>query len=197
MPRAVITYHYVEQGSQQWLDDRNGKYTGSNSHKLLGGIGVLEYAKSEQSGFGGNFHTKRGHVLEDEAIELYEAIYNVKIIRNDEGMKIGYVTNSLYPGCLYSPDGVTTIPLLEVKCFAIDNHTKLIKGNIDLKILSQIHYGMLITGKRIAHLIAYNPKAEKVIDKFKVIIIRYDPAIAKNFKRILKGEDRNVQPTGN
>lgn len=182
MPRAVITVHYdIEQGTQGWHDKREGKYTGSNAYKLLGSIGALEYAKAVQTGFSGNFWTKRGHLLEDEAVELYEQIYGVKVERP------GFVTNSLYPSCLYSPDGLPPIVLLEVKCFDLPQHMELIKGNINLKILAQCHYGMLITGRRITHLLAYNPKAERVEDKFKVIVIRYDPEIANNFKKILGG----------
>lgn len=207
MSRAVITYHNVEQGSEQWLLDREGYYTGSNAHKLLGGIGVLEYARAKDSGFSGNFHTKRGHLLEPKAIALYEKIYGVTVEHT------GYIKNSLYPNCLYSPDGFEPLILDEVKCFGIKKHLELYNAkswlDIDVKITAQIHYGMLITGRRIAHLIIYNPSFAKmkIIDgngqlvenplfnpklAFKVIVIRYDPAIANNFKKILGGV--NVEP---
>lgn len=207
MPRAVITYHDVEQGTPQWLIDREGKYTGSNAHKLLGNLGVLEYARAEVSGFGGNFHTKRGHLLEDKAVYTYERIYGVEVGHT------GYITNSLYPNCLYSPDGFTEKILQEVKCFSNEKHLKIYNAkswlDIDIKITAQIHYGMLITGRRLAHLIIYNPNFAKkqleneegeMVDNplydpkkaFKVIVIRYDKDIANNFKRKLGGA--HVQP---
>jgi hypothetical protein len=207
MSRAVITYHYIEQGSQEWLDAREGKYTGSNADKLLSNIDDREYAKAKQTGFGGNFWTKRGHLLEDQAIELYEEIKGVKVIRNEDGMKVGFVTNSLFPLGLYSPDGLLEDRNLEVKSFSVSEHLKLIAAP-SVKVLAQVHLGMVITGKRLTDLIAYNPMfAKKKIENGQgemidnphydpklalvIITIRYDPAIANNLKRRL--EARNVK----
>lgn len=180
----MIEYHYVEQGSEEWLKIREGKYTGSNADKLLTTFGANEYAKAKLSTFSGNFWTKRGHLLEEEAVDLYEKIYKVKVDRP------GFVTNSKYPECLYSPDGLPPIPLLEVKSFDIPQHLVLIKAksedDIPLKIRAQIHYGLLICERPYGHLIAYNPSDQlEVKDKFKVITIKRNPAIAANFKRIL------------
>lgn len=210
MSRAVITYYDVEQGSDQWLADREGNYTGSNAYKLLGGIGVLEYAKAEDSGFSGNFHTKRGHLLEPKAIALYEKVKGIEVQRT------GYIKNSLYPGCLYSPDGFTDDTLVEVKCFSKKKHLEIWNAktwlDIDVKITAQIHYGMLITGRKIANLVIYNPNFAKrhimgdygaLIDNpdydpkkaFKIIVIKRDVTIANNFKKILGGI--NVKKTVN
>ena len=202
MSRAVITYHDVEQGSEQWIRDREGKYTGSNAHKLLGNIGILEYAKAEDSGFTGNFHTKRGHLLEPKALAIYEKVRDVVV------QHTGYITNSLFPNCLYSPDGYTDDVIQEVKCFSKKRHLEIWNAKswleIDIKITAQIHYGMLITGRRLAHLVIYNPHfAKKEFEDengfkmdnpdydpkkaFKIIPIRYDKTIADNFKKKLGG----------
>jgi hypothetical protein len=69
----VITVHEVEQGTEEWQLLRIGKYTGSNAHKLLK-YGARAYSLTEAGNFSGNFWTKRGHMLEDEAIELYQEI---------------------------------------------------------------------------------------------------------------------------
>lgn len=177
-----IHLHYVTQGTQEWHDAREGMYTGSNAYKLLGSIGVHEYAKAVQTEFKGNFWTKRGHILEDESIELYEAIKGVKVDRP------GFVTNDKYPGCLYSPDGWPPVPLLESKSFDLPQHMKLINGDIDWKILAQIHYGLVITEKPYAELLPYNPNESlAVVNQFKIIKIPINQAIQNNFKRILKG----------
>ena len=207
MSRAVITYHDIEQGTPEWLEARENMYTGSNAYKLLGSIGVLEYAKARDSGFSGNFWTKRGHLLEVQALKLAAKKLGVVIHTT------GYVTNSLFPGCLYSPDGYEDEWLDEVKCFSKEQHLKIVNAKsvleISIKILAQIHYGMLITGKRKARLIAFNPLfAKKQIENefgemidnpdydpskaLKIITIRYDREIAENFKRKLGGV--NVQP---
>lgn len=185
--RALVSLSFVEQGSEEWLLERAGKYTGSNAYKLLARIGAHKYALAELVSWGGNFWTKRGHLLEDQAIDLYEKIKGTPIIRDENGVKVGIIKNSHFPNCIYSPDGVTEKILVEVKSFDLPQHMKLIRGEIDVKILAQVHYGMLISGRRMSHLVAFNPKAERVEDKLKIIPIRWDPDIANNFKRILGG----------
>ncbi|HEX4775065.1 MAG TPA: YqaJ viral recombinase family protein [Candidatus Saccharimonadales bacterium] len=179
-----ITLHDVEQGSEAWHELRTGKYTGSNAYKLLGSFGATEYAQAIRNSFRGNFHTKRGHILENEAIELYEAIKTITVLRT------GFVTNSKYPTCLYSPDGLAPAALLEVKCFDIPEHRKLIKGEIKLSILAQIHFGLLITEQPIAHLIAYNPSKELTAqEQFRIIEVKPNRNIQTNFKRILTAKE--------
>jgi hypothetical protein len=194
--RQVITIHEINQGSNEWNDLRAGLYTGSNAHKLLkfadafkvvDGI-TSKYSLTEITGFGGNFHTKRGHALEEQAVELYEAITKTTVDRP------GFVTNSKYPTCGYSPDGLAPVPLLEVKCFDEKEHKKLLAGNIKLSVLAQVHFGLLITERPYAHLIAYNPAKDPetglpvfaVKDQFKIITIKANRNISNNFKRILQ-----------
>ncbi|HEX4201340.1 MAG TPA: YqaJ viral recombinase family protein [Chthoniobacterales bacterium] len=181
----MITVHEVEQGSDEWQELRAGKYTGSNAHKLLR-HGAGTYALTEQNGFGGNFWTKRGHLLETEAVELYERIARVSVDRP------GFVTNDRYPRCGYSPDGlVLERALLEVKCFDEPKHLKLIAGDISLEILAQVHFGMLICERKIAYLLPYNPKLEPR-KAFKIIPIKFNRAIANNFKRILSAKEVQI-----
>jgi hypothetical protein len=181
----VIRVHDIQQGSAEWHDLRRGKYTGSNAHKLLK-YGAREYSLTTDSEFSGTFHTKRGHILEDEAIEIYEAVTHHKVIRP------GFVTNDDYPTCGYSPDGCDGdifdpgATLLEVKCFGEAKHMAVASGEIPLEIMAQIHFGLLVTGLRQARLILYHPKLDPQL-AFKVINVKARPAIERNFKRILKG----------
>lgn len=185
----MITIHEVEQGTDEWQEIREGLYTGSNAHKLLdhhSKVKIIDgvaspYALTEITGFSGNFHTKRGHILEDEAIELYEQIKKVKVDRP------GFVTNSKFPNCGYSPDGLRDDRTLECKAFNEDKHMKMFNGEVPLKVLAQCYFGMLICGKKICDLIIYNPDLEAV-KAFKVITIRWNPKIAANFRRILLPE---------
>jgi hypothetical protein len=188
----VIQVHDIEQGTDEWAKLRAGLYTGSNAHKLLAHAAstkivngeATKYALTEQSSLQGNFWTKRGHLLEDEAIELYRAITGHDVSRP------GFITNSNYPGCGYSPDGSddTLTANLEVKCFDEGPHMKLVRGDIDLKILAQIHFGLTIWERNIAKLIAYCPRVEDPKLAFKVIEIKSKSAIKKNFQRILSPE---------
>ena len=119
----MIKVHEVSQGSEAWHELRAGKYTGSNAHKILK-FGAIPYSLTETGNFKGNFYTKRGHILEVEAIELYEAITGLKVDRP------GFVTNDLYPSAGYSPDGLLDDQLIEIKCFDKKEHMKLIKYDI-------------------------------------------------------------------
>lgn len=177
--RAMITLHSLLQGSPEWHQARKGMFTGSNAHKLLGSFGASEYAKAIEQSFTGNFYTKRGHLLESECIEFYEAITKTSVAT------CGFVTNSKYPTALYSPDGLTDSLVVEVKCFNEKEHMKIYNGDIPLKVLAQVYFGMMICEKKAAHLVIYNPSLEAK-DALKIIPIKYNKAIADNFKRILQ-----------
>lgn len=175
----MITIHDINQNSNEWLQLRAGKFTGSGAHKLLKN-GAIDYALTETGNFKGNYWTKRGHILEEEAIELYEQITDLRVSRP------GFVTNSNFPTCGYSPDGLTDLRLIEVKCFDKAEHMKLVRGEIKFTVLAQIHFGLLITGLKVADLIAYNPEMEDPKDMFAIIPVKGSRAIQSNFKRILK-----------
>lgn len=191
-----ITYYDVEQGSEEWIKGREGMFTGSNAYKLLSTFGAGKHAMSEPSSFSGNYHTERGHILESEAIELYESITDAKVYHT------GYVTNSKYKNCLYSPDGFTANKVIEVKCFSPKKHLELIRSP-KLEVLAQCHFGQLILEKKATDLIAYCPKPKKwdesiegewpiPIDKMLVIInIKRDKDIQDNFKNIIKEYHEN------
>lgn len=199
----MITVHEVIQGSAEWLELRDKNYTGTGAEKLLSFSGQLKvidgvvspYALSEITGFTGNFYTRRGHILEDEAIDLYRAITGHTVSRP------GFITNSKWPGCGYSPDGDDEDidwPL-EVKAFEEKKHLELIDGKISVKILAQIHWGQFIWEKKGARLLAYNPRfAKKIIDGIPnpnynpskalgIVDIKFNRNINNNFKRILRG----------
>lgn len=174
----MITIHEVIQGTPEWHALRGGKYSGSNAYKLLGSFGANEYAKAIEQSFKGNFYTKRGHILEPEAIEFYEKITSVPVGRP------GLVSNSAYPTAVYSPDGLTSDRVIEVKCFNEVEHMKIYNGDIGIKVLAQIHFGLMICEKKAAHLVIYNPSLDAK-RALKIIDIKYNKAIADNFRRIL------------
>lgn len=212
----MITLHDVEQGSEEWDALRADFYTGTSAEKVLehstktkyvNGVST-PYAVNIASTFKGNFYTKRGHALEDEAIDLLQAITKEVGIRLESGRKVGFVTNSKFQKCGYSPDDLYPDHTVEVKAFNKEKHLQLINGNIPFKILAQIHYGMLICGVKFCHFIPYNPdfaKKQLVIDgelvdnpdydpkkAFKIITIKYNPKIAANFKRVLAAPKATV-----
>lgn len=175
----MITTYDVIQGTPEWLELRQGKYTGTSAEKLLK-HGATSYALTEASDFSGNFHTQRGHTLEEEAIELYEAIRHVTVERP------GFITNDQFPKCGYSPDGLLTDLLIEVKCFSEAKHMEVYRGDIPLKIMAQVQFGLLICELPRANLIIYHPKLEPKY-ALKIIDIKANKAAHNNFRRILNG----------
>lgn len=195
--KSNLTYHdEIEQGSPEWLQFREFKFTGSNAYKLLTSFGAGSWAMSKNETWGGNYHTKRGHLLEKEALELYEQI---------EGVECGYtgfVTNTKYPNCLYSPDAFRPDRTVEVKCFSIKEHLKTIK-NPDVKILAQCHFGQIIMERPKTDLVLYCPKPKEWNDELQgewpltpaqmlvIITIKRDKDIHDNFKKIIRGYNEN------
>lgn len=178
----MITIHDVEQGSPEWHALRDPLYTGSNADRVLR-FGLIEYSKNAGGSFAGNFYTRRGHILEDEAIELYEEITGHTVSRP------GFVTNSKYPTLGYSPDGYDEtlgIPL-EVKAFNEAKHLAMFKGDVPMKVEAQIHFGQFVWEKKGARLLVYNPDVEDPSLCLGIIDIRFNRAINNNFKRILGG----------
>lgn len=190
MPRPVrnsyLTYHNnVQQGSPEWLQLRDRKFTGSNAYKLLSTFGAGSWAMAGNETWGGNFHTERGHLLEPEAIELYEQIEGVKCDQT------GFVTNSKYPNCLYSPDAFRPDRVVEVKCFSVKEHLKAIKRP-SVKILAQCHFGQIIMERDSTDLVLYNPSDEvPVKNKLVILRIRKDKDIHDNFKQLIRDYNEN------
>lgn len=178
----MIQKYDVEQGSEEWHGLRRGKITGTSAVKLLKYRSRKHVSSNDESSFKGNFATKRGQLLEKQAIEIYE-----KIKRNAVD-HCGLVTNSLYPNCSYSPDGyIPDVRLIEVKCFFEDNHSKLLEEDISMAIMAQIQFGMMIMELPVTDLIAYNPRMSDVRDRFKIITVDRDENIISNFENLLGG----------
>lgn len=185
-PNSHIIYHDVEQGSPEWLKLRESQFTGSNAYKLLTSFGAGSWAQSQDSGWTGNFHTKRGHLLETEAIELYERIRGVKVNHT------GFVTNSKLPNCLYSPDGFLDDRTIEVKCFSVKAHLAAVKA-LKLEVLAQVHFGQLVMEKPLTDVILYNPSPEVPLElKLVIIPVKRSRDIHSNFKRIIKTYNERV-----
>lgn len=177
----------IEQGTQAWLDVRNGKYTGSNAWKLLR-YGATAFAQASNQASVDTRWTRRGHALEPEAISVYEAIRHCHVDRP------GYVTNDQFPDCLFSPDGLVNGTIVECKAFNPNKHLAIYHGDIPFEVMAQVQFGMMLCELTLAHLVIYNPdfaKEGKPKLAFKIIEIKANRNIANNFKRIL-GKETNV-----
>ena len=173
----MITWHDVQQGSPEWKLLRKDLWTGSKAIRLLQGKSL-----PIESNWGGNDATRRGHALEVAAIREYEREYRCKVQRP------GFVTNSVYPNAGYSPDGIDGGWLLEVKALNGERHEDLIAEKIPLIYMVQVYFGMIITGKRKARILAFNPEYEKQLT---VIPVSYDKLIGDNIRKKLRLDIKN------
>lgn len=164
----------VIQNTEEWNRLHDDRATGSNADLLLT-RGLDEALKQDFGNFRGNYYTQRGHILEEEAIEVYEAIHAVIVAR------VGFVINDKFPNAGCSPDGIDGDWLLEVKCFGEKKHLSIRKaGDIPFKIMAQLQFNMMISGKKKARLILYNPDVENNALAYCEIDVYAKPNIFKN-----------------
>lgn len=169
----MIVWHDTGgQRTPKWFKLREKLWTGSKAIRLLQGKPLLP-----ETSWRGNDATRRGELLEAAAIREYERKYRTKVQRPD------FVTNTVYPNAGYSPDGIDRAWLLEIKAFLDKRHEDLVAEKIPLIVLAQICFGMIITGKRKARLLAFNPEYE---EQLTVIEITYDKLIGGNIRRKLR-----------
>ena len=186
----MIIYHWdIKQGTEEWHKIRDNLWTGSTAVRLLQG---KKLPRSYQ--WDGNDATRRGHMLEEVAIMEYNRKYKTKTKRP------GFVQNTVYTNAGYSPDGIDGGWLLECKALTEMRNKGLIsdkmplntlRGIVDSKIpleyLVQIFFGMIITGKRKARLLAFNPE---IPDQEQLIVVEigYDRIIGSNIRRKLRAD---------
>ena len=183
----MIVYHDVEQGTPEWKAIRHMLWTGYTAIRLLTGKKLRP-----EGNWDGNDATRRGHALEVAAIREYEREYRCKVLRP------GFVTNTVYPNAGFSPDAIDRAWLLECKALAEIRHKGLISDKMSLTTLEgivassiplqyrvQILFGMIITGRRKARLLAFNPE---IVDQKQLIVVEigYDRLIGDNIRRLLR-----------
>lgn len=170
----------IKQNTPEWLESRLKYATGSNAFILLTDGVKAAIAKNNSNGFAGNFWTARGHVLEEECVELYGAIYDTKLLR------IGVVRNTRYRNAQCSPDAEDTKidALIEIKCLATKNHLIEIE-NPSAKYIAQANFNALICSRKKALLVFYCPDENIKPEKQFVVVDVTNKKIQSNIKRRL------------
>ena len=146
-------WHDIDQNTDEWLDLRAGKVTGSSISKVMANFGkpfgnpakalaatiAVEQLTGKRSVSGGftNPHTERGHENEPLARMLYEQEYFVKVSNG------GFYDNG-DTGC--SPDGnVLDDGLIEIKDALISIHyERTRKGGFDSTYKWQLLFNLRI-----------------------------------------------------
>ena len=172
MKNKIIFHSGIEQGSQEWFDLKNSKFSSSEIESLCKpkglGVGGLTYIDKKVAEYLTNKHTEIkvfamewGKYHEPIAKLFYENASDVKI------QDVAFVENPLYPNCGVSPDGIIFKDRVgfEIKCPETGaNHVKhlSIKNQTDLKKINpkyywQIMFCMLITGFEKWKFISFHP----------------------------------------
>lgn len=160
----MITYHKVEQCSDEWIELRKEKLTASNATAIgANGAGLKTYCNQKALDIIG--HTKdnytneiieRGNILEPTGRLAYELEYSVKV---DE---IGFITNAKYVNVGISPDGlVDTVGGVELKARNNEKHFSLITGDRKEIPYNQIQMSLLITEREWWDFVSFNPNLSK------------------------------------
>lgn len=189
---AVQLINDFPQGSEAWHEFRKGKITGTSAWKLLAGQSPEDIIKEseQESTFGGNEYTKRGHVLEDEARKVYAEINGVEV------SEVGVIVNDKYPNCSSSPDGlVGEDGGLEIKSF-LPEHMDDVWKHLDNHIVAQIQFNLFISERQFWDLVLFNPDLPPK-EAYKTKRFYPDQEIFSKFRQALNSlDDACVTETG-
>jgi putative phage-type endonuclease len=185
----------IEQRTTEWLDQRKGKFTASEIHKLMGikGMGktgetyVWEKVAEELGATMpeiSTFAMTRGTNMEPEAKQFYMKEYNCTV--SDQPFLIAPWCDQA--GC--SPDGLVveydddSFPMtvrkgLEIKCPvnpAIHLQNFTIEGNGDFKDLRPEYYwqvmmSMAVTGLKSWDFVSFYPDIDPAFQMFRIEIM--------------------------
>lgn len=177
----------MEQRSDQWYDDRLGRFTASQAFELISdgrakdSIGDSFYTlckeKANEVVFGrdetwstDSWDMKRGRDLEPEAFSVLKSIMAREFLSLEECYFFPYGENA---GS--SPDGIVQgKPIIaEIKCPRPEKVFELIRGDInsiDKKHLAQMQMGMLCTKSEVCYYFNYAIwKGEPIYHLIKVL----------------------------
>lgn len=160
--------HEMEQGTQEWLNVRLGKFTASTFgdlfmakstkgyNNLINRV-AFERLTGEQAESFSNAWTDRGTELEPEAREAYENLTFRKV------RQVGFIELDEWTGC--SPDGlIGDDGLLSIKCpkfsTLMDYH---LSGKIPPEYLWQMYGELLITGRKWEDFFVYHPRLKPIL----------------------------------
>lgn len=157
----------IEQRTDEWHEQRRGRFTASDIHKLLGakGLGLtgedLAFKKACEMVFGRDpdeeftsFDMQRGISLEPLAFDLFKSLKELEFINVQKAAFFPYGKNAgASPDGLVDSDGV-----LEMKCTRSLKLFRLIADGIekiDPEYISQMQMQMLATNSDKAFFFVY------------------------------------------
>lgn len=173
--------HDIPQRSPEWYALRCGMPTASEFSRIVTSKGEESksrygyaltlagelFAGARLDAWGGNEHTERGRVLEDEALAAYS------FMADAAASPVGFITDDAKT-CGCSPDGlVGDHGMVEIKCLKAENHISAIlyhrkHGTAPTDYIQQTQGQMWIAGRLWCDLVFYHPSLP-------MLVIRQEP----------------------
>lgn len=162
-----ITYHNIEQNTDEWFSLRTGIMTASQVKNIL--TPTLKVAKNEKTRalvyemaaqretghyeeIPQSYHMERGHIEEDIARDIYSNNYKL-------ATKGGFITNDDLGFTVgFSPDGlVGNDGFIEIKSVIQKNQVKtIVGGEVPSEHILQVQTGLLVSGRDWCDFISYS-----------------------------------------
>jgi len=190
--------HNFEQGSQEWLQARAGKLTGSDFHYYFGNsekkktmlrikAGERVTGQLSDKEIFSNKSMERGNEQEQSAIDTYS------FESGNEVNQVGFCELSESVGC--SPDGlVGDDGIIEIKSQDFNQFIKLLQDQKPCPIYNtQIQFNLYVTDRKWCDFISYNPKfIQKPIQILRVMRNEEDIERIKTTIKIIDQEINNI-----
>lgn len=162
----------IEQRSDQWRQEKLGKFSGSDFHIMLGDsqakkdflwekFAEIKYQDSDREDYK-SLYMERGTLLEPEARRMYNVINDVVVkevgLVEDDGEFDGYAVCS--PDGLVGEDGI-----IEIKCLVAKYHEQYTNPSskkyeyIKPEYKTQVQYNLFITGRKWCDFVYYHPRS--------------------------------------
>lgn len=199
----------IEQGSEAWHRHRAGKITGTRFATLMSGDStkgykdlINELAGETISGVKDDSYSnaimERGVELEPEARAVYEIEMDCIVD------KVGFCLMDGYEDWVgVSPDGITDLGMIEIKCPLIKTHMSYIEANrLPNEYKWQVQGNLLATGLDYCDFMSYYPGLKSFIlrvepdkEMHERLIIEIDKAISIVKARIMNYYNYNYNQT--
>jgi putative phage-type endonuclease len=180
----MITYHDLEQGTEEWLKLRMEYITATKFGVVLSkGAGrktyMLEKIAEMLTGHRKENYTNPamewGTQTEPQARAHYEFMRDVDVAQ------AGFVTNDKYPGAGISPDGMVGYDgLIEIKCPNTTTHLDyIIRQSMPAKYKPQVQGQLWITERQWCDFVSFDPRVmDPDLQMFVVRVHRDDEYIS-------------------
>lgn len=152
----------LEQGSDDWLKWRSsgigsseiGTILGVNPYQNVHDLWLVKTNQKPADDLSSNFFVKRGQALEPLARDIFNE-------QTDSNFTPATFIHPEIPFMKFSADGIDfeKNEIIEIKCMMKKNHEKAItEKRPSESYYAQMQWGLMITGAKVCHFIAYNPE---------------------------------------